>query len=100
MPICTKGTTICRHSNARLAEKIALLSHLSPKVEDLKKRFKKGQELLSLNSPSRKITSNELNQASISTEQDAESAFGMDNYKGKFMNDKKKSLNLEAQDDD
>ena len=30
-----------------------------------------------------------------------ESAFGMDNYKGKFMNDKKnKSLNLEAQDDD
>ena len=24
----------------------------------------------------------------------------MDNYKGKFMNDKNKSLNLEAQDDD
>ena len=35
MDICTKGTTECRHSNNRMEHKIALLSHFSPKVEDM-----------------------------------------------------------------
>ena len=37
-PICSKGTTECRHSDYRLKEQIAVLSHLSPKIEEFNKR--------------------------------------------------------------
>ena len=79
LSICSKGTTECRHSNNRLGEKIAVLSHFSPRVEELTKRKKPAAFDFA---PS----TNRTSKNATSTNKDQDEAFGMDNYRSSVGN--------------
>ena len=106
MAICSKGTTECRHSNNRLEDQIAVLSHFSPKVEDFLKRKKKAAFDIggAIDQPQQPTSSKKRNNIDINKEDDGASsvheAFGMDNYRAGSPTRNKHSLTLVVPEND